>query len=91
MIDAGGRIKQTSIESMARTFHSLTYSYPDYNPMESEGPRLSVVFTNFSRFQDIHDGNINPGISRDETVVKFKELIEKFKSELCEKIHHDLG
>ena len=35
MIDAGGRIKQTSIESMARTFHSLTYSYPEYDPMES--------------------------------------------------------
>lgn len=28
MIDAGGRIKETAIESMARTFHSLTYSYP---------------------------------------------------------------
>ena len=94
MIDAGGRIKQTSIESMARTFHSLTYSYPDYNPMESEGPRLSVVFTNFSRYHDTHDGNNKPGfqsISRDETVDKFKELIEQFKSELCQKIHNDLG
>lgn len=74
MIDAGGRIKQTSIESMARTFHSLTYSYPDYNPMESEGPRLSVVFTNFSRYHDIHDGIMIPGIesiSRYETVDRF--------------------
>ena len=50
MIDAGGRIKQTSIESMARTFHSLTYSNSDFNPMEQQGPRISVVFTNFSRF-----------------------------------------
>lgn len=94
MIDAGGRIKQTSIESMARTFHSLTYSHPDFNPMESEGPRLSVVFTNFSRFHEVQDNIMIPGIesvSKYEIVDRFSELIKKFKNEICQKIYHDLG
>ena len=71
---------------MARTFHSLTYSYPDYDPMESEGPRICVVFTNFSRFQEVQDNIMIPGIesvSKYETVDRFSELIKKFKHEIC--------
>ena len=62
--------------------------------MESEGPRLSVVFTNFSRFHEVQDNIMIPGIesvSKYETVDRFSELIKKFKNEICQKIYHDMG
>ena len=93
MIDDGGRIKETSIESMARTMHSLTYSYPNFNPRTSEGPRLNIVFTNFSRYHDIPDDIMIPGlesINKYEKVDKFSELINKFKKEIVNKLHRSL-
>lgn len=93
MIDDGGRIKETSIESMARTLYSLTYSYPSYNPHLSEGPRINIMFTNFSRFHDIPDDIMIPGlesINKYEKIDKFSELIQKFKKEIVNKIHKSL-
>lgn len=89
MIDAGGRIKETSIESMARTFQSLTYSYIDYLPNKNKGPRLGVVFTNFSRFkEDADDIMINglESVSKYDNEDRFEILIQKFKQDLSKKL-----
>lgn len=62
MIDEGGRLKETSVDSMARTFHSLTYSYPDFEPMRDGGPRINVVFTKLSRYTKEPDDIMIPGL-----------------------------
>jgi hypothetical protein len=49
MIDSGGRLKQTCIEHVANIFHSLTYMYPEFELSKSNGPRINIVFTNFSK------------------------------------------
>lgn len=93
MIDAGGRIKETSIESMARTLHSLTYSDPEFDPTEMGGPRLSILFTNFSRYEVRSDNCGIPGldaVSKYDRVNVFDQLIEKFKKELALKVFKDL-
>ena len=50
MINEGGRLTESNIESMAKTFHSLTYSFPEYNALEHGGPRLNVILTAQSKF-----------------------------------------
>ena len=62
MIDGGGRLKGTSIDSMANTFHSLTYSSPSYDPLKHGGPSINIVFTKFSRFHDEEDDIMIPGV-----------------------------
>ena len=61
MLDSGGRLKQTSIDSMIRTLHSLTYSYPSYSPEAHGGPILNVVFTGFSQLYGEEDISGIPG------------------------------
>jgi len=67
MLDAGGRIKQTSIESMAKTFHSLTYSYPTYGLQEYNGPRICVLFTNVSKY-NFQEDDIGPEGAESESL-----------------------
>jgi len=62
MIDSGGRIKETSIESMAKTLHSLTYTDPDFDPSIMSGPRINILFTNFSRYEVKSDDIGIPGL-----------------------------
>ena len=61
MIPKHGRLKDEDIVGMARSFHSLTFSYHDFDPMVQRGPRLNVIFTNFSRFQNESDDIQIPG------------------------------
>jgi len=85
MIDAGGRIKETSVESMARTLHSLTFTDAEFDPTLG-GPRISILFTNFSRYEGRSDSCGIPGINpvnRYDPDDIFEKLIEKFKNELA--------
>jgi len=93
MIDSGGRIKETSIESMAKTLHSLTYTNEDFDPTTMRGPRINILFTNFSRFEVKTDDIGIPGLQSVNKYVKVDEfdlLIKKFKTELASKIFKDL-
>jgi hypothetical protein len=93
MVDDGGRLKETSIESMAKTFHSLTYSFPDYDPIQMGGPRLNVLFSKLSRFYDEPDNIMIEGLESEcqyDVKNHFDELVKKFKSELAKKIHKDI-
>ena len=47
MIPTSGRIEDTAILSMSKMLQSFTLSYPDSN---QQGPKVLVLFTNFSRF-----------------------------------------
>lgn len=92
MVDNGGRLKETSVESMAKTFHSLTFSFPEYDPVKNGGPRLNILFTKLSRFHDDPDDIMIDGLecqNKYEMVNKFEELVQKFKTELAKKIHSD--
>ena len=62
MIDKGGRLKQTSIDNLAKTFHSLTYSYPGYKKKEHGGPMIAIIFTNFSKNHEEDDDPMIPGV-----------------------------
>ena len=67
---------------MARTFHSLTFSFPDYDPIENGGPRLNVFFSKLSRFIHEDDNIMIPGIDPENkysSVNPFDELVNKFK------------
>jgi hypothetical protein len=93
MVDDGGRLKETSIESMAKTFHSLTYSFPEYDPTQMGGPRLNVLFSKLSRFYDEPDNIMIEGLESEckyDKTNHFDELVKKFKSELAKKLHKDI-
>ena len=93
MVDDGGRLKETSIESMAKTLHSLTYSFPEYDPEYFGGPRLNVLFTKMSRFHKEVDDIMIDGLKSQnhyDDRNNFESLIQKFKLELSKKIHQDL-
>ena len=62
MIDKGGRLKQTSIDNLAKTFHSLTYSHPDFDFMKHGGPMIAIIFTNFSKNFEESDDPMIPGV-----------------------------
>ena len=82
MVDDGGRLKETSIESMAKTFHSLTYSFPGYNP-QMGGPRLNILFSKLSRFHDEPDDIMIEGLESEckfDVTNHFDELVKRFKS-----------
>ena len=71
---------------MARTLHSLTYSFPEYDPIENGGPRLNVFFSKMSRFTHEDDNIMIPGMnpeSKYSTVNPFEELVKKFKKQLA--------
>mmetsp|Transcript_15319 Transcript_15319/g.23583 ORF Transcript_15319/g.23583 Transcript_15319/m.23583 type:complete len:158 (-) Transcript_15319:806-1279(-) len=93
MIDAGGRLKNTSVESMSRTLHSLTFSNPKFSPLFHKGPRLNVVFTNYSRFNHGDESIMIPGAKQKEikqSALEFEHLIAKFKKELVQQLIFDL-
>ena len=93
MINEGGRLTESNIESMAKTFHSLTYSFPEYNALEQGGPRLNVIFTAKSKFfQDDDDIGI-PGYESENKYIdldQFYELVKTFRKQLSVKIYEDL-
>ena len=94
MIDGGGRLKGTSVDNMANTFHSLTYSHPLYDPRKDGGPMICIIFTKFSKNYDEEDNIMIPGVessafSNQEKI--FKLLVNKFKKELSKKIYDDLS
>lgn len=91
-IDAGGRLKETSYESMAGTLHSLMYSFPDYDE-EKGGPQLCVILTKFSRYAEDIDDIMIDGLESEgkySTKNRFKELIRVFKEKLSSKMYYDL-
>lgn len=94
MVDDGGRLKETSMESMARTLHALTYSFPEYDPQTDGGPRLNVFFSKLSKFIHEEDDIMIDGLhseSKFNDINPFDELVKKFKMELAKKIHDDIG
>lgn len=69
MIDAGGRLKQTSVDNLAKTFHSLTYSYPNYNREKHGGPMIAIIFTNFSKQYEDDDDIMIEGVESSTSVI----------------------
>jgi len=49
MIDNGCRLKQTCIKHVANIFHALTYMDNEFEILKNNGPRINIVFTNFSK------------------------------------------
>ena len=82
MIDQGGRLKQTSIDSLAKTFHSLTYSHPDYDSSTHGGPMIAIIFTNFSKNYEEEDDPMIPGVEAsayESNHLVYKKLIENVR------------
>ena len=78
---------------MARTLHSLTYSFPQYDPIENGGPRLNVFFSKLSRFNHEEDNIMIPGIEAENQysqINPFDELVKKFKKQLSEEIFSNI-
>jgi hypothetical protein len=48
MVPASGRINKTAIECMSKMLQVFTLSYPDSS---HKGPQISVLFTNFSKYE----------------------------------------
>lgn len=46
MVDASGRIKDTSVRVMSKLLLSFTYIYPEFKIENC--PRINVIFTDFS-------------------------------------------
>ena len=93
MVDAGGRIKETSVKSMARTLHSLTYSFPEYDPLANVGPRLNLVFTKESKFVQEEDNIMIPGLKpkgKYKKVNHLDALINQFKKTLSQRMNDDI-
>jgi len=86
MVDAGGRIKNTAIESMCKTLHSLTLSNPENKNLIS-GPKLCVIFTNLSKFTADSD-DIGPPDAESENLYSdphiFDSLVEKFRKQVAD-------
>lgn len=96
MIDNGGRLKGTHIDSIARTFHALTYSYPDFDVTKDLGPRINIIFTNVSKYFEVEDDEMTPGheaVAKDKgsPADHFKDLIDSFRKDLAQRIYADLG
>ena len=57
---------------MARTFHSLTFSLPEFDPDEHGGPRINVLFTNLSKFAGEPDNIMIPGTEPEGSISNMK-------------------
>ena len=70
---------------MAKTLHSLTYSFPTFDPIKDGGPRLNVLFTKMSKNiedpDDIGIEGLEPN-NKYDNVKLFDELVIKFRKEL---------
>lgn len=84
MIGNNNRVKGSSLDILFKTMHSLTYTHPDYDPLKNEGPRICVIFTDFSKSKDLEDDICIEGSDIKD---KFGEIIEKLKGELTNKIY----
>ena len=93
MVDEGGRLKNSAVANMAKTMHSLTYSFPSYIPKQHKGPSLFVVFTNISRYTEAENDIQIPGIrsSNLSSSLEFESLVRKFKIELVNHLSADLS
>lgn len=94
MVGHNNRLTETAVDAMFKTLHSLTYTYPDYNPLTNVGPRICVICTGFSKLSDDQDDICIEGAVSESAYDmnnKFGELIDKFKEQLTEKIHDELG
>ena len=69
MIDSGGRLKQTSVDNLAKTFHSLTYSFPSYDRQKHGGPMIAIIFTNFSKQYEDDDDIMIEGVESSTSII----------------------
>ena len=53
---------------MARTFHSLTYSHPNFEYLTNIGPRINILLTKFSQNEPMNDNIMIPGAKSSATV-----------------------
>jgi hypothetical protein len=49
MVPVSGRINSSAFKLMSKMLQVFTLSYPEN---KREGPKMQVLFTNFSRFDD---------------------------------------
>ena len=49
MIDESERLKENCVKNVANILHSLTYTYKNFDSTNYDGPRINVLFTNFSK------------------------------------------
>ena len=77
---------------MATTLLSFTFKAPDYDPTRTSDPRISVLFTNFSRFvvksTDIGIPNLKTANYFD-SVNMLIQLRKNFEAELVRKTNSD--
>ena len=52
MIPPSGRISKSAIQIMSKMLQSFTLSYPD---SDQQGPKILVLFTNFSRYESMEN------------------------------------
>lgn len=95
MIGGNPRVKESHVDILFKKMHSLGYTHPDYRPLENVGPRICLVFTDFSIYnEEAGDIGIEGAMPEDADDIKsnkLSEIIDKLKTELVAKIYHEMG